>query len=251
MYQPLPQLPHRLRRALAVGVVVAWAWGAGIGQAQAQIANNSQELNALSAQWLEQALPQQEQEQELPLRLEVQIGQLDPRLNLAPCQQVEPYLPAGSKLWGRTRIGLRCVQGQRPWNVFLPVTVKAWGPAWVLAHNVNAGEVLQPSSAIESEVDWAAETSPIIALPEDWVGQTAARHLRAGQALRQALVRPPELFKKGATVRVLAHGSGFAVTSSGTALTGAGVGQSVKIRMDNGRLVSGTVNAQGDVEVGL
>src|SRR5947209_20275302 len=33
-------------------------------------------------------------------RVDVQVGQLDPRLRLAPCQKVEPYLPAGTRLWG-------------------------------------------------------------------------------------------------------------------------------------------------------
>ena len=34
------------------------------------------------------------------------MGSLDPRLKLAPCNQVEPHLPAGTRLWGRSRIGL-------------------------------------------------------------------------------------------------------------------------------------------------
>jgi flagella basal body P-ring formation protein FlgA len=102
-------------------------------------------------------------------------GQLDPRLNLAPCARMEPYLPNGSKLWGRTRIGIRCLEGSRLWNVFMPVTVKAWGPAWVLTNNVTLGDVLSPQDAMQSEVDWAAETAAVIALPDDWVGQSAAR----------------------------------------------------------------------------
>lgn len=267
-HQPLRWLGAKvLAAAAALAGAVGGMAGVGVGvgafafafafaptQAQAQdmqSAQSAQAFEALGAQWLEQALPQHSEPQSQGLRLELEVGKLDARLNLAPCEQVQPYLPAGSKLWGRSRIGLRCVQGQRPWNVFLPVTVRAWGPAWVLAHNVNAGEVLDSSSAILSDVDWAAESSPIIALQQDWVGQVAARHLRAGQALRQVLVRPPEIFQKGATVRVLAQGAGFTLTSSGVALTGAGVGQSVKVRMENGRLVSGTVTPEGDVQVGL
>ena len=32
--------------------------------------------------------------------MEVSVGTLDSRLRLAPCSRVEPYLPAGSRLWG-------------------------------------------------------------------------------------------------------------------------------------------------------
>ncbi len=73
---------------------------------------------------------------------------------------------------------------------------------WVLNTNVNAGETLECSSASQAEVDWAADTSPVIALPEGWVGQTAARNLMARQTLRQSMVRPAEVFAKGSMVEV-------------------------------------------------
>lgn len=240
--------PHRPRPCLLRPFALALLGAACTGVA-AQ--NSLPALNALGEQWVQNAIAQEDGGQSLPLRLEVQVGKLDPRLQLAPCNQVETYLPAGSKLWGRTRIGLRCTEhGARPWNVFLPVTVQAWGPGWVLATNVNSGETLDASSATQAEVDWAADLSPILVQPDDWVGQTATRNLMARQVLRQSMVRPAAVFQKGATVRLLSKGTGFVVTASGKAVTGAGVGETVKVRMDNGQLVSGTVNAQGDVEVG-
>lgn len=217
---------------------------AASGMAAAQ-----ESLTDLSDQWVHNALAQSEMQQTMPLRMEVQIGKLDPRLNLAPCLRMEPYLPSGSKLWGRTRIGVRCVEGDRPWNVFVPVTVKAFGPAWVLTQNVNMGEPLTMDHAMQSEVDWAESPHAIIALPDDWVGKTAVRNLTAGMALRQTMVKAPELFKAGAGVKVLVQGAGFQVTSSGKALQGGSVGESVRVRMDNGRTVIGTVNAQGEVLV--
>lgn len=209
----------------------------------------AQDLADISSQWLQGAVAQAEAQQSMPLRMEVQVGKLDPRLNLAPCLRIEPYLPSGSKLWGRTRIGMRCVEGERPWNVFLPVTVKAFGPAWVLTSNVNMGEALAHEHAMQAEVDWAESPHAIIALPEDWVGQTAARNLTSGMALRQTMVKASQLFKPGAGVKVLVQGGGFVVTSSGKALEGGAVGQNVRVRMDNGRTVMGTVNPQGEVVV--
>ncbi|MBV2162643.1 MAG: flagellar basal body P-ring formation chaperone FlgA [Comamonas sp.] len=243
---PAPSHPsHPLLRPFALALLGAAACSGAAAQ------NSLPALNALGEQWVQNAIAQEDGGQSLPLRLEVQVGKLDPRLQLAPCNQVDAYLPAGSKLWGRTRIGLRCVeQGARPWNVFLPVTVQAWGPGWVLATNVNSGETLDASSAVQAEVDWAADLSPILVNPGDWIGQTATRNLMARQVLRQSMVRPAAVFQKGATVKLLSRGAGFVVTSSGKAVTGAGVGETVKVRMDNGQLVSGTVNAQGDVEVG-
>ena len=218
--------------------------------ALAAVSVQAQSLEQVSQQWLNNALAQgSASPQEMPLRLEVELGRLDPRLNLAPCARMEPYLPNGSKLWGRTRIGIRCLEGSRLWNVFMPVTVKAWGPAWVLTNNVALGDVLGAQDAMQSEVDWAAETAAVIALPDDWVGQSAARSLSSGQTLRQGMVRAPQLFKAGSPVKVVAGGTGFQVTSSGQALSAGGQGQAVRVRMDNGRIVSGTVNARGEVVV--
>ena len=224
---------------------------AGVGWLVAASASMvwAEDLADISNQWLQGALAQTEAQQSMPLRMAVQVGKLDPRLNLAPCLRVEPYLPSGSKLWGRTRIGMRCVEGAKPWNVFMPVTIRAFGPAWVLVNNVSMGEVLTHEHAMQSEVDWAESPHSIIALPDDWVGQTAARNLTAGMALRQTMVKAPEIFKPGAGVKVLVQGSGFAVTSSGKALESGSAGQNVRVRMENGRTVIGTVNQQGEVVV--
>jgi flagella basal body P-ring formation protein FlgA len=84
-----------------------------------------------------------------------------------------------------------------------------------------------------------------------WVGQVAARQLAAGQALRQSMVRPPQLFRAGAQVKVVAQGPGYAVSSAGQAMSAGAVGQIVRIRMDNGKIVSGTVSDSGTVVVTL
>ncbi|MDP3227043.1 MAG: flagellar basal body P-ring formation chaperone FlgA [Acidovorax sp.] len=221
------------------------------GQAMAQAAADpSVDLAPLTQQWLDDAVSRN-QTAGMPLRMEVSVGALDSRLRLAPCAKVEPYLPVGARLWGRTRLGLRCVQGATAWNVFLPVTVKAYGPAWVLTSNVAPGAVLTANDATESEVDWAADNTPVMANPDLWVGLVASRQLVVGQALRQNMVRAPHLFRAGAQVKVMAQGPGYAVTSAGQAMSAGGAGDSVRIRMANGKIVGGIVGADGTVEIAL
>ena len=224
---------------------------AASGSAFAQAAADPMaDLGSITQHWLDEAMAKT-QSTGLPLRMEVSVGALDSRLRLAPCARVEPYLPTGSRLWGRTRIGLRCVEGATAWNVYLPVTVKAFGPAWVLTGNVAPGTALTAADAIEAEVDWAAETAPVMANPDLWVGQVAARQLVAGQALRQSMVRAPQLFRAGAQVKVVAQGQGYAVASAGQAMSAGSAGQVVRVRMDNGRIISGTVTEDGTINVTL
>jgi flagella basal body P-ring formation protein FlgA len=74
-----------------------------------------------------------------------------------------------------------------------------------------------------------------------WLGQVTVRALTTGQALRQNMVRPAQVFQAGAQVRVLAGGVGFQITADGQALSAGVVGQLTRVRMDNGRVMSATV----------
>lgn len=199
------------------------------------------EFIASTQHWLDDAVSKAQSANPAPLRMEVGIGALDARLRLAPCSHVEPYIPVGSRLWGRTRLGLRCTQGGGRWNVFLPVTVKAFGPAWVLRDNVVAGSVLTAADAVQAEADWAAEPSPVVVEAAQWVGQVASRSLVAGQPLRQSMVKAAQAFAAGTPVRVVAQGPGFEISSDAEAITPGVVGQPVRVRMENGRIANGIV----------
>jgi flagella basal body P-ring formation protein FlgA len=183
--------------------------------------------------------------------MDVTVGSLDSRLKLAACGNIEPYLPPGSRLWGKTRIGLRCVDGMSRWNVSLPVTVNAFGKAWVIKGQVPAGTALTAADVVEVEVNWAEEASPVLRDPALWMGQIATRLLTTGQTLRQGMVKPAQVFQAGAQVRVLAQGSGFQVTSDAQALSAGVVGQPARVRMESGRVTSGTVLDTRTVQIDL
>lgn len=228
----------RVIAAVCLGFVA----GAGpFANAHAQMPVQPQEILGAAQQWLETAVTGNRPTNGRPLRMEVSVGALDSRLKLAACNQVEPYVPVGTRLWGKSRLGLRCLDPGIKWNVFLPVTVKAFGPAWVIKGNVPAGAALTEADVMESEVDWAEETSPIVSNPGQWVGQVALQSLATGQPLRQAMIRPAQVFQAGAQVRVIAQGTGFQITSDGQAVSAGVIGQLARVRMDNGRIMSGIV----------
>jgi flagella basal body P-ring formation protein FlgA len=185
------------------------------------------------------------------LRLEVSVGALDGRLRLAPCGNVEPYMAPGARLWGNSRVSLRCVDGITRWNVSVPVNVKAFGNAWVVRSPVSLGATVTQGDMVLAEVDWAADTNPVLADATLWVGQTAARSLTTGQVMRQGMVRPTQVFQAGTQVRVVATGVGFQVSSDAQALSVGVVGQVARVRMDNGRIASGTVLDARTVKIEL
>ena len=186
-------------------------------------------------------------------RIDIAVGVLDARLKLAPCLRIEPYVPTGVRLWGRARIGLRCTEGARRWNVYLPVTVHAYGSAWVAAAALAAGTTLQAADITAAEVDLAedADADAAITTQALAVGRVLARPLAAGRALRLTDFKPRLWFAAGDTVRVLATGVGFSVASSGQALTAGLEGQAARVRTDSGQVVVGMPVAARQIEIAL
>jgi flagella basal body P-ring formation protein FlgA len=184
-------------------------------------------------------------------RVEVAIGTLDPRLRLAPCQHVEPYLPNGVRLWGKAHIGLRCTQGVAAWNVFLPITVKAFGRALVASAALPTGSVISAGDLVEAEVDLAEEPSMAVNDLQLAQGRTLTRNLLPGQSLRQAHLKARQWFAAGATVTVLAQGPGFSVSSTGEALTPGIEGQSARVKTDSGQVLVGMPIAENRMSLPL
>lgn len=260
-----PLFRHR-RSTTTARLLTGWVWQRLIGmvclgaiglaslpsQAQHGVASE-QAMRAWvqqSQRWIEAQLATAQQPVQ-GLRPEVLIGQLDSRLQLAPCTRVEPYLPTGTRLWGRTRIGLRCVQGPVTWNVFLPITVRAWGPAWTVTQPVSAGTRLTQNDLELTEMDWAQSVVPVLSNQADWLGLEATRHLVPGQILRQGMVRPPQVFTAGTQIRVLIRGQGFQLVATGSALSHGHLGQNARIRMPNRQVLTGTVVDAETVEMTL
>jgi flagella basal body P-ring formation protein FlgA len=81
------------------------------------------------------------------------------------------------------------------------------------------------------------------------VGKLTLAALPAGASLRPDMLRAPFAVAQGQQVRVLFQGEGFRVGSEGRALSSAAVGEAAQVRTASGKVVKGTVQAPGVVEV--
>lgn len=184
----------------------------------------------------------------LPGRAEVVVGQLDPRLTLAPCARIEPYLPANTRLWGRSHIGLRCVEGAS-WNVSLPVNVRLFGPALVAVRALPANQPISEYDVALEEQELTREPGAPLNEVGQLGGRVLSRPVAAGTVLRQDWLRAQPVIQAGDNVRILARGAGFAVTGDGQALNSALDGQTVRVRTDSGRVVTGTARPGRTAEI--
>ena len=249
MNSPLPSVRPFPRRALASAALAVLACLAAPGvraQAAAEVPSLAEPLASQVRQlFLDRVVGPASP------RAEVVLGRLDPRLRLAACQKVEAYIPTSTRVWGASRAGLRCVDGPTPWNVYLPVTVHVYGPGLVAAGPLPAGHVLAQADLRQAEINLSEHRSPAVIDASAVVGRTLTAALAAGQGLREAGLKSRQWFGPGETVQVRAVGGGFAIEGFGEAMMAGMEGQPVRVKTENGKIVSGMPVGDRLVEITL
>lgn len=188
------------------------------------------------------------QTQGLPGQVSYSIGQIDTRTQLRPCSSFEPFLPTGSRLWGKSTVGVRCL-APAAWTVYIPVQVKISGNYLIAARQVTAGQVLSAEDIVIRSGDLSSFPANIVTDQVQALGKTAKNRIAAGQPLRSDFLIAPWAVQQGQSVKLVSKGSGFSVSSEGKALNNAADGQVAQVRTNSGQTVSGIARPGGMVEV--
>ncbi|AUN96453.1 flagellar basal body P-ring formation chaperone FlgA [Pseudazoarcus pumilus] len=184
----------------------------------------------------------------LPGQIEVEVGDLDPANRLPQCAQLEAFLPSGVRAWGQINVGVRCTSPV-VWTVYLPARVRVMTEYVVTRQALRRGQIVGPDDIHLERGDLTAQAANTITDPSRAIGVHAAQSVAAGQPLRADMLRLPPAVDRGQTVRVVGSGTGFAISGEGRALNRAGDGESVRVRLANGQIVTGVARAGGIVEM--
>ena len=178
----------------------------------------------------------------------IEIPPLDARTRVSECSSLEVFVPAGTRLWGKSRVGVRCTAPKR-WLIYQPVSVKVSGYFLASTRQIKAGESL-------SDPDLRREAGELTALPDDVLvaaddvrGRTVRKAIAADQPIRKDHLQRELIFRQGAKVRIVVRGNGFSVSSEGTALVNGYEGEIARVKNAAGRTVEGRVRAAGHVEI--
>lgn len=188
------------------------------------------------------------QTQGLPGKVTYSIGQLDARTQLSACDAFEPFLPSGSRLWGKATVGVRCL-GPSTWTVYIPVQVNVSSNYLIAARTLPAGYVLGSTDIVVRSGDLSRLPANVVTDQQQALGKTVKNGFTAGQPIRSDLLLTPWAVQQGQSVRTVANGPGFSVSSEGKALGNAVDGQVVQVRTPSGQTVSGIARANGIVEI--
>ena len=170
-----------------------------------------------------------------------------PRIDHAVCHTPQPFLPRqGQRMKGAMTVGVRC-PGDRPATLYFQAYVRTLA-SYVVAARALAPDTRLTAADVRQIRGDTTRLSPALAhYPGALIGQVTVRRIGQGMPLTTDMVRRPELIRRGQRVRVVADGRGFSITTHGQALNAAAQGQSVRVKTDAGRVVTGTGTAENTV----
>ena len=184
----------------------------------------------------------------MPGKVEWQISAVDPRLVLPDCAQLQPFTPPGSRPWGKTSIGVRCL-GTTPWTIYLPVQIKVTGNYLVAARPLSQGQTLGQDDMTFRVGDLTQLPPGILVAPALAIGKVMANSIASGEPMRQDMMRAPMILQSNQPVKIISRGPGFVVSGEGRSLSNAGDGQTVQVRTLSGQVIAGIVRIGPVVEV--
>lgn len=191
---------------------------------------------------------------EFPATVKVtsQIGKLDPRLRLQKCQQVlEAFYPTGARKLGPTTVGVRCL-GTSPWQIFVSVQVKAFGPAVVSKRALPRGTIIHTSDLTIATRELSRAIQGYYTSPEQVKGMELRYSLANGSIIGPKSLKPRHLVKRGDIVTILAESNGLHIRVKGMALMDGFRGQSIRIKNARSkRVLQGEVVASRTVRIRL
>jgi flagella basal body P-ring formation protein FlgA len=191
----------------------------------------------------------QQQAAGLPGKIDITVAPVFPR-GLAACTALAPFMPTGTRLWGRTTVGVRCA-GEHPWTLYLQARISLHATYYLASRAIAPGEMLTAADLVARDGDLTNMPQAIVTDPSQAVGSVALMRVAAGLPLRQDMLRSASSVTIGQTVRVVAQGPGFAISSEGSVMNNAAPGQQVRVKTAAGQIIQGVVKDGGTVEIQL
>ncbi|MEN3261862.1 flagellar basal body P-ring formation chaperone FlgA [Sodalis endosymbiont of Spalangia cameroni] len=162
---------------------------------------------------------------------------------LPDCPSPHMQLASHGRLSGNMSVTARC--GER--RYFLQILVRARGDYWVAARALPAGTSLSAKDIVKEHGELVGQARNVIFATQPVTGSLTTRTLQAGQPLAATLLRAPWKVRQGNPVAVVSRGPGFQVRHYGKAMSDAAVGDTLRVRLASGQMVSGAVDNQGVV----
>lgn len=178
---------------------------------------------------------------------DVSVTVKTPDAQLPACEQPNFLMPNNGRLWGNVSVQVRCGSEKR----FIQAVVAATGNYVVSAQALPRGTLLDQNN-VQIQRGRLDQLPPRTMTDlQQATNAVTLRDIAPGQPIMLSMVRQSWRVKAGQHVQVVAAGDGFSVSGEGQVLNNAAVAQNARVRMASGQIVSGTVDADGNILINL
>ena len=195
----------------------------------------------------------QEKTKQLSIQPKIDIGYLDARLRLVPCNKpLEAFTPDGSKMKGRTTIGVRC-RGSQPWSIHVPATIAIYENVAVTTGTFMRGHIMEASDIrLEQRNVKQISGKHFIKDMDRIVGKVLKRPISGDKVIQASYLEMPTLVHRGQTITILAVTNGLVVRMNGKSMMDGAMGDLIQVKNPKSKkIINGTVTAAGVVSVNL
>lgn len=183
---------------------------------------------------------------------EIKTGKLDKRLKLKRCNiPLEAYLPKGSRTLGNITIGIKCT-GNKPWSLHVPASVSLYIDVLVTSQPLTRGTILNAGNLKRAKHDLAKLPNGYFKQLSQSIGMRLKRNLSAGTALTPAMLKKPQIIRRGQQVTMLAKTGRMEVRMTGKALANGAVGEIIQVmNLSSKQKLEGIITSTGEVQINL
>jgi flagella basal body P-ring formation protein FlgA len=178
--------------------------------------------------------------------LQIEIGEVDPRLHLAACAAPDVFIPSASMPAMTARVSCR----DPFWTLYVPLHLHAWGQAVVAANNLAPGTQISASDLAFARLDILAVNGAFLTDPAQAEGQILRANVRAGAPILAPFLDRPMLVHRGDTLVMTLLDSTVTIKANMVAMEDGRAGDRILVENpDSKKTLRATVADAGSVEL--
>ncbi|HLS41785.1 MAG TPA: flagellar basal body P-ring formation chaperone FlgA [Paenalcaligenes sp.] len=164
------------------------------------------------------------------------------------CDELSVQPPAAQRMRSRMTVTVRCLAPES-WSLHVQANVSVMGYYYVSNRRLNVGDVISLDDLSPREGDILRLAPSVVTDPSLIIGSMVGQRLNAGSIIKASALRDPQSVLRGQTVRTVARGHGFVVSSEGQTLQAGAPGSQIQVRVGSGNVITATVLDSHTVQV--
>lgn len=178
--------------------------------------------------------------------IEIEVGTIDPRLQLPECPSVNVTLPPNDSAVMSAEVSCPAPS----WAIYVPVHLHAWAEAVVAAGNLLPNRPLRAGDLTRGRVDLFAATGGVMTDPEQVEGKILRTGLPMGAPILASMLDQPIAVHRGQRVVLTLRDPTMTIKTAALALEDGRIGDSIEVQnAETHRTLRAMVDAQGGVEL--